>query len=223
MHRQISKKIFIYLLIFLILGTINNKNFLKEDLIKITNLKKIEIIGIKDKNIELDLSKFKNQNLFLLNKDNISKIIQKHQIVEKFFVFKNYPNNLNVKIDKTKLLAIIKKDSSNFYIGTNGKLIKADKDLIDLPFIFGDVEILEFLKLKKIIDQSNLSFNQIDNLYFFKSRRWDIKTKDGLLIKLPKKKIDESLKVLLKIINNNELNNFKEIDLRQINQVILNG
>ena len=140
MHRQISKKIFIYLLIFLILGTINNKNFLKEDLIKITNLKKIEIIGIKDKNIELDLSKFKNQNLFLLNKDNISKIIQKHQIVEKFFVFKNYPNNLNVKIDKTKLLAIIKKDSSNFYIGTNGKLIKADKDLIDLPFIFGDVD-----------------------------------------------------------------------------------
>ena len=223
MHRQISKKIFIYLLIFLILGTINNKNFLKEDLIKITNLKKIEIIGIKDKNIELDLSKFKNQNLFLLNKDNISKIIQKHQIVEKFFVFKNYPNNLNIKIDKTKLLAIIKKDSSNFYIGTNGKLIKADKDLIDLPFIFGDVEILEFLKLKKIIDQSNLSFNQIDNLYFFKSRRWDIKTKDGLLIKLPKKKIDESLKVLLKIINNNKLNNFKKINLRQINQVILNG
>ena len=51
----------------------------------------------------------KNQNLFFLNKDKVVSEINKHQIVENYFVFKHYPNNLSFKIQKTKLLAIVKK------------------------------------------------------------------------------------------------------------------
>ena len=46
--------------------------------------------------------------------------------------------------------------------------------------------IKEFFKLKEIIDNSNFDYNEIKKLYFFPSKRWDIETKTGQLIKLPK-------------------------------------
>ena len=109
MHQQISKKIIIYLFVFLILGTINNK--------KISKLysKDNYVFNIVDQskfnedNIIKDLSKLKNQNLFLLEKNEVLTAIDSHKIVENFFVFKNYPSSLNVKIERTKFLAITKK------------------------------------------------------------------------------------------------------------------
>ena len=59
-------------------------------------------------------------------------------------------------------------------------------------------------------------------MYFFKSKRWDIETKDGLLIKLPLNQIEKSLNNLSKIIILEEFKNKKIIDLRQTNQFILN-
>ena len=45
----------------------------------------------------------------------------------------------------------------------------------------------------------------------------------GLLIKLPKDKLKESLDISIKILNDNKFKNLKIIDLRQKNQVIING
>ena len=223
MHQQISKKIIIYLFVFLILGTINNK--------KISKLysKDNYVFNIVDQskfnedNIIKDLSKLKNQNLFLLEKNKVLTAIDSHKIVENFFVFKNYPSSLNVKIERTKFLAITKKNGSNFYIGSNGNLIQIDNKKKDLPFIFGDIEISEFLELKNIIDNSKFDYNDIKNLFYFKSKRWDIETKNGLLIKLPRENLNKSFKLLLKIINKKDIENINNIDLRQDNQVILNG
>ena len=80
----------------------------------------------------------------------------------------------------------------------------------------------DFLKLKAYIYNSEFNFDQIKNLYFFKSKRWDIETKDGLIIKLPLNQIEISLNNLSKIIISEEFKNKKVIDLRQKNQVILN-
>ena len=89
--------------------------------------------------------------------------------------------------------------------------------------MFGNVDILDFIHLKKIIDNSNFDFNKIENLYYFKSKRWDLQTKDGLIIKLPLSKIENSLNALKILSKQEEFKDIKTIDLRQINQVILNG
>ena len=102
-------------------------------------------------------------------------------------------------------------------------MIETKDNQIDLPFIFGNIEIEEFLRLKRIIDNSNFNYNDIKNLYYFKSKRWDIVTKGNLIIKLPVKKLEASFEVLLKLLNNEEFIEFEIIDLRQDNQVILNG
>lgn len=67
----------------------------------------------------------------------------------------------------------------------------------------------------------NFNYNQIKNLYYFKSKRWDIEIKNGLLIKIPRDLIDQSFETVIKIMNYSKHKNISMIDLRQKNQVIL--
>ena len=223
MRQRISKKIVIYILIFLFLGTLNNKKISQFFKNENYDFKIVDQSDFNDDKILEDLDILKNQNLFLLEKDQIVEIINSHKIVERFFVFKNYPSSLNINIERTKFLAITKKNGLNFYIGSNGNLIEVKNKKSDLPFVFGNIEIFEFLKLKDIIDDSSFSFDDIKNLYYFKTKRWDIETKDGLYIRLPHKNLLKSFKILISIINNEDIKNINNIDLRQNNQVILNG
>ena len=223
MQKQISKKIIFYLLILVLLGTLNNKNLLKLSSKKNYYFRIISSSDFDDGEIVKDLFAYKNQNLFLLKKDQILEALYKHKIVEDFNIFKKYPSELSVKIKKTKFLAVTQKNGVYFYIGSNGNLIKIKNDKYFQPFIFGNVEVTEFLKLKYLIDNSNFDYLDIKNFYYFKSRRWDIETKDGLLIKLPLKNLSKSLEILSTVINKNNLENINYIDLRQNNQIILNG
>ena len=83
-------------------------------------------------------------------------------------------------------------------------MIQSDQ-ISSLPFIFGDVDIKEFLKLKNVIDNSSFNYDDIKNLYFFKSKRWDIETKNSLIIKLPSEKLEKSFQIISKILYNKEI------------------
>jgi len=72
------------------------------------------------------------------------------------------------------------------------------------------------------IDKSKFDFGQIKNLFFFKSKRWNIETKKGLIIKLPLNQIDLSLNILSKIVREEQFKNKKVIDLRNNGQIIMN-
>ena len=109
-----------------------------------------------------------------------------------------------------------------FTLGSNGKLTKNYFLNQDLPFIFGNPNISEFLNLKKIIDDSDISYNQIKNFYFFKSKRWDVELANDILIKLSENKIKESLDNAYKFLNDGNLENIKIIDARIKNQIIIN-
>ena len=222
MHQRISKKIVVYLFLFLTLVTLNNINLSDFNFLKITTLNLTGLNNFEKKKFEEDLNFLKKEDLIFLDKDKISKKILANKIVEDFSIFKNYPSELEIFIKKTKFLAITKKNNQDYYIGSNGNLIYTKNSLERLPFIFGNVEPDDFLKLKTHINNSEFNFDQIKNLYFFKSKRWDIETKDDLIIKLPLDQIEISLNNLSKIIISEEFKNKKIIDLRQKNQVILN-
>ena len=223
MQKQINKKIILFLFIFILLGTLSNKNLLKDSLKKNYNLEIISLSNFDDEEIIKELSIFRYQNLFFLKKNQIFEILNKHKIVEELNIFKNYPSKLNIEIRKTKFLAVTKKNGVDFYIGSNGNLIKVKEDKYDQPFIFGDVEVVEFLKLKRLIDNSNFNFFDIKNFFYFKSKRWDIEMNNGLLIKLPLENLSKSFEILSTIINKKDSENINYIDLRQKNQIILNG
>ena len=89
-----------------------------------------------------------------------------------------------------------------------------------MPFVFGKINYQELIDFKKLIDDSELNFENIESIYFFPSNRWDIKTSDGVLIKLPEKNLFEALSIASKIKSNDLLKNNKIIDLRISNNII---
>ena len=223
MQKQISKKIFLYLFIFLFLGTPNNKMLLELSIKESNGFEILSLSKFDDIEIVKELSNHKHENLFLLEKEKIKKIIKKNKIIENYNIYKKYPSDLVVNFEKTELLALTQMDGENFYIGSNGNLIEVKDVEINLPMIFGNFDLVEFLKLKDLIDESFFDFYDIKNLYYYKSKRWDIETKNGLLVKLPATDLRETFRVFIKIINDTKLQNIQMIDLRQNNQVIING
>ena len=221
MHLQKNKKIILYLFLFIIIGTLNNRNLRNENFLKDIN---INITGLDEiSNIELinSLNLLEMNNLFFLDEKKIKKILNSNNLIEKSFIFKKYPSTLDIKVYRTVFLAQLKKKDDIFFLGSNKKLIKSNKIGKDIPFIFGDFRIENFFQLKKAITKSNFNFNKIKNLFFFKSGRWDIEIESGLLIKLPKENIQQSLELSQKILNKND-KKIKIIDLRQHKQVIIN-
>ena len=221
MPQQINKKILLYFFLFIILGTFNNKNLNKFEFPKIN---RINISGFETHNNNFleKLEILKLNNLFLLKKSQIEGLFDTNNFIEEYKIFKKYPSSLEVEIIKTKFLALLNIDGKTFFVGSNGRLIETKNNLKDLPNIFGNLDMNNFLRLKKIIDNSKLEFKEIKNLYFFPSGRWDLELSSGILIKLPNEKLKESLDLSLNLLNNEKFVNVKLIDVRQKKQVIVN-
>ena len=221
MPQQINKKILLYFFLFIILGTFNNKNLNKFEFPKIN---RINISGFETHNnsFQEKLEILRLNNLFLLKKSQIEELFDTNNLIEEYKIFKKYPSSLEVEIIKTKFLALLNIDGKTFFVGSNGKLIETKDNLKDLPYIFGNLDMNNFLSLKRIIDNSTLEFKEIKNLYFFPSGRWDVELSSGILIKLPNEKLKESLDLSLNLLNNEKFVNVKLIDVRQKNQVIVN-
>ena len=222
MHQQISKKIIIYLFILFSLATINKKDlFGNFYLIKEFNINGLNTL--ESSKVYNDLYIFKNTNIFSFDKKNILEKIYLNQTVEKLNIFKNYPSTLDIKIQKTKYLAITKKNNIDYFVGENGNLIKNENNTFDLPYIFGNIDVSSFLYLKEIIDNSKFEFNEIKDLYYYKSKRWDIETKKGLILKMPINLDVNKLNLIYEIIDKDNFNDVKIIDFRQNNMMIVNG
>jgi len=215
-----NKKVLIYIFLFLMIGTINNKNLAN---LSFPNLNNIIVSGLDEKSnldIARKLNVLKVNNLFFIDRSKINKIINSNNFVEKFTIYKIYPSSLEVKIEKTRLMI---KTADENYIGSNGKFIKTNEQINNLPVIFGNFDISDFFLLKEIVDKSNFKFENIDKLTFLPSKRWNIETKNGVLIKLPKEKLIESFEILDAFIKEKKNENLKIIDLRQNSQVVVDG
>ena len=222
MQQRKSKKILIYFFLLILVGSINNINL--NDL-KLHNINDINIIGLDDKSKSILLKKIKNLNLnniFSINSIDLINEIELNNMVEKFLIFKRYPSSLYIKIKKTKFLAKINKSGQIFYLGSNGKLIKNDFSNNQLPYIFGNPNIIEFFSIKEIIDKSKISYAEIKNLYFFPSKRWDLELRNNTIIKLPNNNTNLALNLALEFLNDNKFENNKIIDARIENQIIIN-
>ncbi len=222
MHQHKGKKILIYLFLFLIVGSINNTVLSK---IRFDTIKSIQISGLnqnQNTNLLESIKELNLKNIFFLNGIEISQIISSNNLVENYEIFKKYPYALDIKIERTEFLAKINNNGKIFLIGSNGKL--SDVKFLDkeLPFIFGKPRIDEFIKFTNIIEQSKLSFNQVKNLYFFPSKRWDLELKNNVILKLSKDHTKLSLDQAFEILNDNNFNDIKIVDARIKNQIILN-
>ena len=222
MHQRKGKKILIYFFLLFIVGSINNISL---NNLKLKKINYININGLGKNDNAILLQEIKNLNLdniFSINKNEIVNQMNSNSLVENYNIFKRYPSSIDINIKKTKFLARINNNGKIFLIGSNGKLTENNFSSNQLPFIFGNPNIYKFLEFKKTIDQSKISYDEIKNLYFFSSQRWDLELKNNVIIKLSKNYTKESLNLALEFLYSDEFRDVTIIDARIKNQIILN-
>ena len=222
MPRLISKKLLVYLFLFIFLGTINNKNLSE---LKFYRIKDIKVFGLNEKeNLEIlnNLKFLQNENIFFINKKKISELINSNNLIEKYSIIKKYPSTIELRVTETNYLALVNKKGKKYLLGSNGKLIDAKYNKKELPIIFGDFKNSEFLELKKIFDIYKFNIQKIKRFFYFPSGRWDVEMKSGILIKLPKDRLKETIELSLDILKREKSDNLKILDFRQNGLVIIN-
>ena len=216
-----KKQIIIGISLLVLLSTIN----IKKDLaIKKFNIKEINIKNnylIKDKEIKDSLILIYNTNLIFLNNSQIENILKQNTFIESFKIKKKYPNILNIEIFEKEPFVILFNKKKKFYLSKKIELIeyKKIKRFESLPYVFGSKEEFEiFYNNLKVI---NFPFDIVKKYTFFDSKRWDLETLDGIIVKLPNKNYNESLKNFLKIKNKNSFKKYLVFDYRIPDQLIL--
>ncbi len=221
MRQKIGKKVLFYAFILVFFGTFNNQ---KLPGLSLLDVKDIIIESSDNSNFSDILDKISDQkksNIFLISKDNIKKKIEANSLVENYFVIKNYPSTLKIKIIKTKFLSRLNIEGKIFLVGTNGKLTEDLFNKTELPFIFGNPSINYILDFNNKIINSKFDINEFTNLFYYKSGRWDLETKDGVIIKLSNEKnLSKQLEEIFVIMSNKNFVNKKIIDARVNNQII---
>ena len=222
MHQQKGKKIFIYLFLMTLVGSINNLELNNYKIFEIRNIDISGLTNLENSEIKKKIKNLNLKNILLLNRFELSQIIDSNPLVQNYEVIKIYPSSIHVKIIKTKLLAKLNKDGKTLFLGSNGKLSEYNFSKKSLPFIFGSPDSDDFLNLKNKIDESKFSYVEFKNFYFFPSGRWDLELKNNILIKLSTNKINDSLDYAFDFMKNNNIDDLRVIDLRVKNQIILN-
>ena len=226
MPRSINKKkIYFYLFILLFLSTTFNFSFV-ENIRKSKLLNKIDIEGLNKKEQEIlknELSMFLNKNIFLLDESEILKKLDAFKFFDKVYIQKILPSTINVLVKKTRILGITYIDGKKYFVGKNGKLIPSSQidNIYELPTIFGNFSVSEFLILQNIFKKNQIDINKIKKYFYHKNKRWDLEDVNGITIMLPSKKIVNSLKIYNSLIENNKIEKLRIIDLRIPNQIVL--
>ncbi len=131
MHQSTGRKnkIIIYLLFLFILSTTSAKLINDQNKLSLL-ISKINITGLSErKNLEIlnNLNNILYKSIFVISKDEIKKILEKHNIIQEFSIKKIYPSTLKIEIKPTKFIARLS-NNDQLLVGANGKLIKNSKN-----------------------------------------------------------------------------------------------
>jgi cell division septal protein FtsQ len=219
-------KILFYISVFIFLSTISffertnifgKKFFFQLKEIEISGYKKIDHVAMQRK-----LNSLIGQNLLLTKRRDIEEIINENKLIREYTVVKQYPNKISVKLKEVFLVAKFIKDKKWYFLADNNDLIPYADHLTDqnLPNVYGKDAEYYFNDFQKLLKLNNFNLNIISSYYFFQINRWDIVTNNQKTIKFPSKGLTEAIKVVNKLLNNNNFNNYSVIDLRINNKII---
>tara|TARA_B100000242_G_scaffold292390_1_gene267691 strand:+ start:167 stop:841 length:675 start_codon:yes stop_codon:yes gene_type:complete len=221
MHQKTGKKFsfFIYLLIILLLTSINNYNFYNKKIFKIDQ---VEVKGfLKSKNtlIKDEISYLLGMNIFFVKKSYFKKLIDRNDTKE-LVVKKVYPNKIIINFIPAKPICIILFDDNKIILGDNGKKLDIEKIEKKIPIITGSKNISNIFKVINLLRVSKLDYYKIHEIIFFQSGRFDLNLDNKTLIKFPIKYTEDIINYSSNLLNDKKFANSKVIDLRLKNKII---
>jgi cell division septal protein FtsQ len=224
------KKIYrvVLLLIILIFSTtyvtkehkLNDQNF---GLFKIKNIEILNNHLIKKKKIKENLSNIYNKNIFFLTRLDIEMPLKQLDFFKFIEVKKKYPNTITIKIFETEPVAIFFEKKHKYLLDNSSNLIKfRNEDIYEkLPNIFGEGANFNFIYFTDQLKKNSFPLNRIKNFYYFKIGRWDIQLFNDKIIKFPYLNKDLAIKKSIELLNRQDFENYKIIDLRVHDKIIV--
>ncbi len=185
-------------------------------------IKNVIIEGSEKSNIseiENNVTEFKG-NLIGLNFNTIKEIVESSEWVKRASIKKVLPSTLKINVTENNPYAIYFQEGKSFLIDLDGSIIteiNLNNYEDDLLFVRGEnsPELLEQLIRDISIAFPNLT-KTLEEVEFIEKRRWNLKLNNKLLVKLPDENIQQSLKNLKQLFEEQEVmeSNIIEIDLR---------
>ena len=135
-----KKNIFFWFFIFIILTTFYY-DFNKTRLAETFKIREIKIQGVENADINLlnlRLEKFKYNNFFLINRNEIASSIIDIDFINKVFIKKVYPDKIKIRIKEYRTIGIILENNKKYILSEEGIIIKKyDNKFKTLPIIYG--------------------------------------------------------------------------------------
>ena len=212
-------RFFTYFIIVIFLTSINNYNLYNKN---IFNIDRVEVNGFSEKKNIIIKNEIKNilgKNIFLIKKNYFKKLFNRNDTKD-LIIKKVYPNKLIISFIPSKPICIILLKDRKIILGDNGKKLNIEKIEKKLPKVFGSEDFDNILKVVNMLKLSKLDYDEIDEIVFFKSGRFDINLKDKTLIKFPIRYTKETVNYSSYLLNDKRFVNSKVIDLRLENKII---
>ena len=196
----------------------NNNFFFKIQNIEITNNNKINKTDIINK-----LNHIYNKNILFISNNDISEPLKTVNYLEKIEVKKKYPDTIVIRIYETKPVGILFKNNTKYIIDTLSNLVTFNDNLVNnnFPNIFGKDAERDFINFFEQLKNNKFPRKQVKNYYYFQVDRWDVKLTNDQIIKFPSKKRKEAIQQSVKLLNHEDFENYKVIDLRIHGKIVV--
>tara|TARA_B100002049_G_scaffold231275_1_gene208967 strand:- start:828 stop:1511 length:684 start_codon:yes stop_codon:yes gene_type:complete len=196
----------------------NNNFFFKIKNIEITNNNKINKTDIINK-----LNHIYNKNILFISNNDISEPLKTVNYLGKIEVKKKYPDTIVIRIYETKPVGILFKNNTKYIIDTVSNLITFNDNLVNnnFPNIFGKGAEKDFINFFEQLKNNKFPRKQVKNYYYFQVDRWDVKLTNNQIIKFPSKKRKEAIQQSVKLLNHEDFENYKVIDLRIHGKIVV--
>jgi len=216
-----KKQLVIAFILFTLLTTIT---FKEKIIISQLNIKEIIVENnslVKKKDVKKLLNSIYNKNIIFLDNKEIEKALTQNSFIETFDVKKKYPQTLKIRIFEKKPIAILLNKKKKFYLSDKIELIEFEniKKYQDLPYVFGNRD--DFKIFYNDLKKMNFPFDLISKYTLYESKRWDLETKDKIVIKLHSKNYLKNINNYLDSRNKQNFKKYKIFDYRINNQLIL--
>ncbi len=196
----------------------NNNFFFKIQNIEITNNNKINKTDIINK-----LNHIYNKNILFISNNDILESLKTVNYLGKIEVKKKYPDTIVIRIYETKPVGILFKNNTKYIIDTVSNLITFNDNLVNnnFPNIFGKDAERDFINFFEQLKNNKFPRKEVKNYYYFQVDRWDVKLTNNQIIKFPSKKRKEAIQQSVKLLNHEDFEDYKVIDLRIHGKIVV--
>ncbi len=158
----------------------------------------------------------KGENIYDLNLEEIKAEIEKFNWVSNVVIERRLPSTVNIFITERTPKAIYSNKGKYYLIDDSGHILEEINEPMEgFILVKGEKANVEFSSVLDDLYEIEEIYKNIESLTRLGNRRWDVKTKNGVVIKLPESNTPIAIAELKKLIEQNNVLSFEcMLDLR---------